>query len=178
MDGDWFHTLREQQQQQLEHSVPTHTHQLHTSTGTVAKLGTAKHHESILPKLNTLELTGCFGMTELGHGSNVMGIETTVRGGGWGRSVVGRAVVVRRQSPTQHAGNTQTPQATYDNAAQRFIIHTPSNEASKYWIGGSGQHGKICAVFAQLTVDGQWQVMSGVAGVSDDVWWWLASTAR
>lgn len=46
--------------------------------GTVAKLGTAKHHESILPKLNTLELTGCFGMTELGHGSNVMGIETTV----------------------------------------------------------------------------------------------------
>jgi hypothetical protein len=47
--------------------------------GTVAKLGTAKHHESILPKLNTLELTGCFGMTELGHGSNVMGIETTVR---------------------------------------------------------------------------------------------------
>lgn len=47
--------------------------------GTVAKLGTTKHHESILPKLNTLELTGCFGMTELGHGSNVMGIETTVR---------------------------------------------------------------------------------------------------
>lgn len=47
--------------------------------GTVAKLGTAKHHESILPKLNTLELTGCFGMTELGKGSNVMGIETTVR---------------------------------------------------------------------------------------------------
>lgn len=46
--------------------------------GTVAKLGTAKHHNSILPKLNTLELTGCFGMTELGHGSNVMGIETTV----------------------------------------------------------------------------------------------------
>lgn len=54
--------------------------------GTVAKLGTAKHHESILPKLNTLELTGCFGMTELGHGSNVMGIETTVS------SLTGRGV--------------------------------------------------------------------------------------
>lgn len=30
--------------------------------------------------MNTLDLPGCFGMTELGHGSNVMGIETTVSG--------------------------------------------------------------------------------------------------
>jgi hypothetical protein len=47
--------------------------------GTICKLGTAKHHEALLPRLNTLDLPGCFGMTELGHGSNVMGIETTVR---------------------------------------------------------------------------------------------------
>lgn len=92
--------------------------------GTVAKLGTAKHHEAILPKLNTLELTGCFSMTELGHGSNVAGIETT---------------------------------AVYDPATREFVINTPTNEASKYWIGGSGQHGKISAVFAQLTVDGVYQ---------------------
>lgn len=45
--------------------------------GTIAKLGTEKHHREILPKMDTLELPGCFGMTELGHGSNVMGIETT-----------------------------------------------------------------------------------------------------
>jgi acyl-CoA oxidase len=38
------------------------------------------------------------------------------------------------------------------------VINTPNNEASKYWIGGSGQHGKICAVFAQLAVGGVWQV--------------------
>lgn len=51
--------------------------------GTICKLGTAKHHEKYLPGLDSLELPGCFGMTELGHGSNVLGIETQVRGASW-----------------------------------------------------------------------------------------------
>jgi hypothetical protein len=40
--------------------------------GTVMKLGTAKHHQKYVDKMDSLELPGCFGMTELGHGSNVM----------------------------------------------------------------------------------------------------------
>ena len=48
-------------------------------------------------------------------------------------------------------------QATYDPSSQQFVIRTPQNEASKFWIGGAGQHGKICTVFAQLTVGGKWQ---------------------
>ena len=40
-------------------------------------LGTEKHHEQYLQKAGTLELPGCFAMTETGHGSNVKGIETT-----------------------------------------------------------------------------------------------------
>ncbi|KAL6747266.1 acyl-CoA dehydrogenase/oxidase [Haematococcus lacustris] len=92
--------------------------------GTVCKLGTAKHHDAILPRLDTLDLTGSFSMTELGHGSNVMGIETT---------------------------------ATYDATTEEFVIHTPSNEASKVWIGGTGQHGKITVVFAQLFTKGTYE---------------------
>ena len=49
-------------------------------------------------------------MTELGHGSNVMGIET---------------------------------QATYDEQSMEFVITTPRDTASKFWIGGAAQHGKV-----------------------------------
>ena len=37
------------------------------------------------------------------------------------------------------------------------MINTPSNEASKFWIGGAAATAKICAVFAQLTVAGRWE---------------------
>lgn len=40
-------------------------------------LGTEKHHKQYLRDVGTLELPGCFAMTETGHGSNVRGIETT-----------------------------------------------------------------------------------------------------
>lgn len=47
--------------------------------------------------------------------------------------------------------------ATYDAATREFVLHTPSNEASKFWIGGAGQHGKVSTVFAQLTVGGDYK---------------------
>ena len=40
-------------------------------------LGTEKHHKKYLKDIGTLELPGCFAMTETGHGSNVKGILTT-----------------------------------------------------------------------------------------------------
>jgi len=40
-------------------------------------LGTEKHHKKYLSSIGTLELPGCFAMTETGHGSNVRDIETT-----------------------------------------------------------------------------------------------------
>ena len=89
--------------------------------GSICRLGTKKHHDAYLDKMDSFELPGSYCMTELGHGSNVAGLETT---------------------------------ATYDSATREFIIHTPSNTASKFWIGGAGLHGKITVVFAQLSVSG------------------------
>lgn len=45
--------------------------------GSVFHLGSERHHKEILPRGFTLELAGCFAMTETGHGSNVRSLETT-----------------------------------------------------------------------------------------------------
>jgi acyl-CoA oxidase len=45
--------------------------------GSVYRLGTKKHHDAYLEDIGSLELPGCFAMSELGHGSNVRDLETT-----------------------------------------------------------------------------------------------------
>ena len=44
--------------------------------GSVLALGTEKHHRKYLPGIGTLQIPGCFAMTEENHGSNVRDIET------------------------------------------------------------------------------------------------------
>lgn len=72
--------------------------------------------------LSLTGMVGCFAMTELGHGSNVPGLETT---------------------------------ATFDEASDQFIIHTPTVTATKWWIGGAAHSATHSAVFAQLIVKGK-----------------------
>jgi acyl-CoA oxidase len=45
--------------------------------GSIQQLGTRRHHERYLPPAMTLELPGCFAMTESAHGSDVQSLETT-----------------------------------------------------------------------------------------------------
>jgi acyl-CoA oxidase len=44
--------------------------------GSIARLGSARHHDEYLPAVGSLALPGCFAMTETGHGSNVRDLET------------------------------------------------------------------------------------------------------
>jgi acyl-CoA oxidase len=45
--------------------------------GAVQALGTPSHHERYLPAIMSLDLPGCFAMTETGHGSDVQSLGTT-----------------------------------------------------------------------------------------------------
>lgn len=85
-------------------------------------LGTERHHKKYLKSIGSLELPGCFAMTETGHGSNVKGILTT---------------------------------ATYDHQNKSFVIHTPTPEARKEYIGNAAVHGQMATVFAKLIVSGK-----------------------
>lgn len=82
----------------------------------IYNLGTQKHHNYFFG-MSSLDISGCFAMTEFGHGSNVFDLETI---------------------------------ATFNPETKSFIIHTPSDNAQKYWIGNAAQHGNTAIVFAQL----------------------------
>ena len=45
--------------------------------------------------------------------------------------------------------------AQFDQAADEFIIHTPTTLAQKYWITNSAVHAKWAVVFAQLLIGGR-----------------------
>lgn len=51
-------------------------------------------------------------------------------------------------------------QADYDKSSGGFVINTPDDTACKFWIGNTAQWAKLCTLFVQLHVGGQWQVRS------------------
>src|SRR5215212_2758416 len=72
--------------------------------GAVHHLGTRKHHEAYLQQIASLELPGCFAMSETGHGSNVQRVETTATyDADAGESVVFCQLVVGGESRGVHA---------------------------------------------------------------------------
>jgi acyl-CoA oxidase len=92
--------------------------------GAILHLGTERHHAAYISDLVNLELLGCFGMTETGHGSDVANLRTT---------------------------------ATFDQATDEFVIHTPDVSARKEYIGNAARDGRAAVVFAQLITQGETQ---------------------
>lgn len=45
--------------------------------------------------------------------------------------------------------------ATFDRQADEFVIHTPTDTATKWWIGAAGQTATHTVCFARLLIDGQ-----------------------
>jgi acyl-CoA oxidase len=60
-------------------------------------------------------------------------------------------------SESAHGSNVQKvgTTATYDPSSEEFVIHTPSHEDRKDYIGNAADHGRLAAVFAQLVVGGE-----------------------
>ncbi|MCB0933329.1 MAG: acyl-CoA dehydrogenase family protein [Mycobacterium sp.] len=90
--------------------------------GAVENLGTERHHEAYVRPLITLDLAGCFAMTETGHGSDVQSLETT---------------------------------AVYDPETEEFVIHSPTPNSRKDYLGGAAESASVAAVFAQLITLGE-----------------------
>ncbi len=56
-----------------------------------------------------------------------------------------------------HGSNVRDLQttATYDAAAQEFVVRTPTEPDHKEWIGNAAAHARMATVFAQLVIGGQ-----------------------
>jgi alkylation response protein AidB-like acyl-CoA dehydrogenase len=75
--------------------------------GSIYLLGTRSHHERYLAATGSLELAGCFAMTETGHGSNVRDIRTTAH-----YDAASGEFVVHTPSATHARTTSATPPCT------------------------------------------------------------------
>lgn len=87
--------------------------------GAVSSLGNDRQHQELLPGVISLSTPGCFAMTEIGHGSDVAALETTL---------------------------------TYDPDSDEIVMHSPTESATKTYIGGAAEDAELAVVFGQLVV--------------------------
>ena len=57
----------------------------------------------------------------------------------------------------RHGSNVRDLQttATFDPESDQFVVHTPTEDDHKEWIGNAAAHGRMATVFAQLVIGGE-----------------------
>jgi acyl-CoA oxidase len=103
------------------------------------QMGTQRHEEMI-EKCENYEISGCFCMTEMSHGSNTREMKTTAHYDA--KTEVIRLLLMFKLMSVNFV------------VLKEFIINTPSIEDSKVWVGNLGKHATHAAVYAQLYTDG------------------------
>lgn len=98
--------------------------------GAVTNLGTRFHHETFLPDTIAVALPGCFAMTEIGHGSDVQSLETTI-------TYVPEADEFEVHSPTPTAAKIYIGNAARDGRVAAVF--------GQLYVGGE-HHGVHCIV--------------------------------
>ncbi len=112
----------------------------------MVNLGTYRH-EALIEKCYNYEVSGCFCMTEMSHGSNTRELKTTATYDP--KTEVNFPVLV--ELTLFFYFQIKTKQKT-----KEFVINTPTIEDTKIWVGNLGKHCTHAAVYAQLyTPDGQ-----------------------
>ncbi|KNX39155.1 acyl-CoA oxidase [Luteipulveratus halotolerans] len=101
--------------------------------GAVARLGTERHHQAYLADIMAGRLLGSFGMTEVGHGSNVQRLETTATYD----AATGDLVI---HTPTESAVKTYIGNAAQDARMAVIFAQLITDE------GGHGVHAVLVPV--------------------------------
>ncbi len=126
--------------------------------GSIDSLGTQRHHAKYLPLVGTLELPGCYAMTEAAHGSNVRDLETTaVYDKGAGEFVIntptGRARKVYIGNAARH-GRLATVFAQLEIGDARYGVHA-------FLVPIRDEEGKLCPGI-RIRDDGEKLGLNGV----------------
>jgi acyl-CoA oxidase len=109
--------------------------------GAVQQLGTAVHHERYLRQTATLELPGCFAMTEAAHGSDVQQLHTTATYDSASREFV--IQTPREDAHKEYIGNA----ACHGRVAAVFaqlIVDDEAHGVHAFVVPLRDQRGEVC----------------------------------